>query len=685
MSALEGITLDGLDLNDTTTYVLEALSTPPPKKKPEWITGGDSDGGVLGRDPLFDTREITARIRIVAQSTMDLALAKIALIGDKLEEAERNQTGVALVWTPADSTLTSGTFRCLSGEITDLPVTVDGEGAGWFVKSPIITVTMICDPFMRGAEVGPTSTTASTLPLVTVELTGVTGDVPAEGRLVVTDAATQSRRLVRWGLESRFYPTSSPPGLILDSDALITSGFIGTGTTRTGAYDPGAAGNSVVRATLALQPLAVCGTGVLTHVGTFHVFARMWNQHQNNYVRLTWQDGEGPVRANPWTIPTPLQQFVDVDLGIITLTTAITGTQKWSGTIEAYNSIGPGLTLDVDYIYLVPAQEGYAEARAAYAYSSPGTLSARDEFASITAGTALNARVAPTGGTWATSGSTTDFTAADLPTGMETMTRATTADSGSGRFAILGATSYTNVEVGVDLYFNAHPTANVFQTTVIARYVDASNFVFVNWNHGLDGTSLSFTDWSVSKVVAGSSTVLAYGPIEGMPIPSINTWYTMRLVVYATGFGVAQMVFNDTPIVTAKFSDSALATGGALATGKPGFVDYSTETAPTITRYFDNFYVATPAAEPIAVYSGRTAEIRSTVAIRPDSTGTYYGDVPGYRGSRFYPPPAGTRSRKTRIAVMARRNDVTEMADDQIADSTTISAYYVPRFVNVPR
>lgn len=681
MAANEGLVLDTLDLNDATSYVLEALSMPPPKKRLEWVSGGDTDGAVLGRDPLYEQREVTARIRIVAQSTMDLALAKIAAIGDKLEEAERNQTGVALQWTPADATLTTGTFRCLSGEITDLPVSVDGDGAGWFVKSPIITVTMTCDPFMRGAEASAGTTSASTLPLVTLELTGVAGDVPAEGRLVVTDAASQSRRLVRWGLESRFYPTSSPPGLILDSDSLVTTGYLGTGTTRTGAYDPGAAGNSVVRATLALQPFTVCGTGVLTHVGTFHVFARVWSQHQANFMRFSWQDGEGPVRSNAWVNPSPIQQFVDVDLGIITLTTALSGTQKWLGTIDAYNSIGPGLTLDVDYIYLVPAQEGYAEARAVYSYLPPGTQSARDEFTGIVSGTALNARVASLGGTWATSGAATDFTAADLPTGMETMTRATTADTGVGRVAVLGATSYTNVEVGIDAYFNHLPDGNTFSVALFARYVDANNYLVVNWNVS---PTTSFTDWSVTKVIAGTGTTIAYGSTT-QPIPSLNTWYSLRLIAYATGFGVAQLVLSDVPVVTAKFSDATLITAGTLATGKPAFAEFSNETSPVITRYYDNFYVSTPAAEPVVIYSGRTAEMRSTSAIRPDSTGTYYGDVPGYRGSRFFVPPAGTRARKTRIAVMARRNDVVVMADDQIADSTTIQALLTPRYVNVPR
>lgn len=672
MSSLEQFALDTLELNDGTNYFLESLSIPPARKKPEWVTGGDSDGATLARGPLYENAEIVARVRVVVQSTMDLAIAKLAALGDKLQESERNQTGVAITWTPADGTI-QATGRALSGEITDLPVTAQGDEAGWFVKTPVVTITLTRDPFWRGAEVSGGTTTASTLPVVTLELTSVAGDVPAEGRLVVTDAATQSRRLVRWGLESRFYPTSSPPSLILDSDSLVTSGFAGTGTTRTGAYDPGAAGNSVIRGTLALQPIAVCGTGVQTHVGTFHVFARVWSTETTtgaiSYVRLSWQDGEGPVRSNTYTT-TPLNAaWVEVDLGIITTTTATSGTQKWLGRVDAY-STAVGETLDVDYVYLVPAQEGYAEARGIYSYV-PGVLVARDEFTGRAAALALNALVAPLGGTWATSGVATDFAAADLPTATdETMSRSTAVVEASPRFAILGATSYTDVEVGVDNYRTGTGYANC---AVIGRWVDANNYVAA----ALGVFGLSLVAW-VAGVAVSTAT-------ESFVTPA-SAWHSVRLVAYTSGTAIATVLDSAGAVIrTCQIQHSSIATGGALATGKPGMYDQSTLGIAPSVRYFDNFYVATPAPEAIVVYSGRTAELRSTMAIRSDSTGTYYGDVPGYRGSRFYVPPAGTRTRKARIAVVARRNDVVVAQDDQIADSTTIQALVTPRYVNVPR
>jgi hypothetical protein len=675
VSQLEQFAIDGLELNDGTNYFLEELDVPPAQKKPEWVSGGDSDGSLLARGPLYDNATVTARVRIVVQSTMDLAIAKIAALGDKLQESERNQTGIALTWTPADGTI-QATGRVLSGEITGLPITTQGDMAGWFVKTPVVTITMVRDPFWRGPEVSGGTTTASTLPVVTLELTSVTGDVPAEGRLVVTDAATQSRRLVRWGLESRYYPTSSPPGLILESDSLVTSGFAGTGTTRTGAYDPGAAGSSVVRGTLARQAIAVCGTGVQTHIGTFHVFARVWATVTTSgaitYLRLAWQDGEGPMRTNTYVTPPLTAAWTDVDLGIITTTTAISGTQKWIGRIDAYSSV-VGETLDVDYIYLVPATEGYGEARGVYSYS-PGVLVARDEYTSTTSGVALNARVAPTGGTWATSGSATDFGASDGPnTGDETMARTTSSDA-SERFAILGATNYTDVEVAVDHFYTGSSTAT--GAIVIARWVDSSNYVSLALTPPIPLGTLNLT-----SIVAAAGVTNSAARVTRVP----SVWYRLRLVVYATGRAIGMLLDSAGVLLQmVTIQHSSIATGGALATGKPGFADMNT-TATATSRYYDNFYVATPAAEPIVVYSGRTATFASTYAQRQDSTGTYAGDVPGYRGTRFYVPPAGTRTRKARVAVVVRRNDIAVAQDDQIADSTTVQALYTPRYINVPR
>lgn len=659
---------------------LESVEFPPPPRLEEWVRGSDSDGSLLARSALADNREITCRVRVEPQTSMDTALAQVGTLLDKLQEAERNPAGIDLVWTPADATKTI-TFKVLSGEVTGLPVTLSGDDAGWYVSAPVVTIKLTCFPFGYGAEVVGTPA-SSTLPVVTTELTAIPGDVPAEGRLIVTDNATQTRRLMRWGLESRNYPTSSPPTLILDSDSLSITGFSGAQTTRSGAYDPNATGNNVIRGTLASQVATVCGTGDQTHIGTYRVFARIWaaaNTTGTVMARFTWQDGDGPLRSNTYASPAIVNGFAEVDLGLITITEKVLGAQRWNGRVEGYSTV-VGETLDVDYLSLIPAGEGYGTAIATYSYK-PGILVARDEFTSIGATTALNARTSPLGGSWTTSGGTTDFTAADAPLASdETMTRVA-AVGAARRYAVL-ATSYTDVEAGVS-HYRTIGSSTYGDQGVLARWTDASNHLYFGLTASPSGNLY------LAKVVAGVTTTLkdfSQLGISALTVAPVATWMALRIVVYAQGNGyVSALDASGSVLASVAFSDPDLATGGTLATGKVGIFDYPGLNTPTGSRYYDNFYAATPAAQPVTIYPSQSIEVRSDSTLREDATGTYWGQPPAYRGSRFTVPVAGTRGRESRVAVVARRNDTTASADDQIADSTTVQVNYTPRYLLIPR
>jgi hypothetical protein len=494
--------------------------------------------------------------------------------------------------------------------------------------------------------------------------------------LTVTNNSAFPIRHLEWGEESRFYNAAT--SLILDSDSLVTTGFAGTGTTRTGAYDPGAAGNNVIRATLASQPAAVCGTGVQSHVGTFRVKARVWAAAATTgtvQVRLSWQDSAGPMRSNPWATPPVVNNWAEIDLGVITIEEAQAGTQRWTGRVEAYSSV-IGETVDVDMLMLIPA-ERYGVAWATYSYS-PGVLLARDEFTGMTAGANLNARSAPLGGTWAVTGTITQVVAADAPGTDESIQVSTSADTGDGRYALLGSGSYTDIEVGMRVRIpNSFGPISPIQR-VNARYVDFSNHLRLSLHWNAPNWTGSFL--ALEKRIAGGNTTLATKQVS----TSENTWYRLRMVVFSSGRALGQLLTNDGALLaTVDASDSALATGGTLQTGGVGFGDFNSGTA--FTRYYDEFYTATPPAEPVVIYPGQSIQIGSTSCKREDATGTYYGDPPSYVGSRCYVPCAGTRGRKTRLVVKARRNDIETMADDQIGDSMTVSCSIVPRYIAVPR
>src|SRR5438552_1605064 len=111
MAVNEALVLDGLALNDGTVLSLEAFDMTPAPPVEEWVRGVDSNGALLAREPLFDNIERELRIRVEPQASMDLALAKVGLLLDKLQECKRNANGLALTWVPATGTLPAVTAR----------------------------------------------------------------------------------------------------------------------------------------------------------------------------------------------------------------------------------------------------------------------------------------------------------------------------------------------------------------------------------------------------------------------------------------------------------------------------------------------------------------------------------------------------------------------------------------------
>jgi hypothetical protein len=669
MPVIESWVLDGVALTSG-SFMLMELTADPPRARMDWITAADSEDAALFRQPLHENRTITMKLRVTPQASMDTALDQVAALVDKLRKASSSPSGIALVWTPTDSAR-SRTFDVVAGEITGLPISLAGDGYSWVLHRPVVTVELTCKPYWRGTET-LTSTASSSTPFVTLEIPSVTGDVPALGRLIITDTATQSRRHVEWGLEGPL-TYNNATSLLIDSDNMVTSGFAGIGGTLTGAYDPNAAGNTTILANVSASAItAVCGTGDLSHVGVFRVKARVQVTSQTAQIRLSWRAADGPFNANPWVQANVANRWEEVDLGTITIPATVVGTQRWTGQVEALGAaLSPG-QIYVDYLTLVPVSDGYGKARASYSYV-PGAIVAQDSFQGTTAGNALNGRVAVTGGTWATSGDATDFVFDDifyaLFDGVESIVRSTNAAEATGRFAILGATNYTDVQVDARIKWSVSATAATL--ALVARWTDASNHLRFVASPGTAGGATR-----IEQVVAGVVTTLA-----------TSTWlsagagamYRARLLAFASGRAIAQILSTSGALLAQlDASSSVLATGGTLQTGKPGL--HNKSNSDPVNRRFTEFSVSTPAVEPIAIYSGKKMQVRYDDTLRQDSTATYTGRPQSYRGSRFL-VPVGT----SRVLVKARRNDIEGAADDNVLDATQIQVGWTPRGLAVPR
>lgn len=707
MSDYEGLVLDGLDLNDGTSYELEAVEFPPPSKRPVWLSNPDADGDRLLDDPHYERRVVTARIRVQRQSTMDLAIAKITAVEDKLQLASRTLGGISLVWTPANSTK-SFTLYVLSAEFDGgVPITTEGEDVGYLLRWPVMKLKLDCSPFGYGAETIVNGTT-NTQPVQFVEVANVPGDVDAEATVVLRDGASQNRMHAEIGVESSGYNPTTPGDVLIEKSELTATGFAGSSQTRAGSF-----GANVWRSTLTNSPVTICGTDPAdpdsrSHVGVYNMLARVFPSGTGAVrVRTNWRAGaDAPFEANEWAYPI-MGQWSEISLGQISIDAVRSGQlQTWEGRIEAISDT-LGDTCDVDYVLMIPAEQ-YGRGRGIVVAGSAAAL-AYDGFAQAAGNLSSPGTVAaPLGGNWqagAAGASTTedgdadDFVLSGSPN--NNITRNPAAGDTSltnGRYAVLsGSSTIAAVTIQADVtipIFNRVPGVAEARTGVLARFLDTDNWLMAvrkNIDQDTSGGGPKPTKIALIKRVAGVVTTIAEAQLSATQQGGA---YTIKLVVDAAGnasvyTGAAGSSNLGDAVLTTPSPDSQLATGGALQQGKIGIYDASDFT--WLGRTIDNFVASTPIVLTFpACYSGRALEARWDSAERENSAGTAWGDIPSYSGSRFFLPCAGATGRKARVVGKMRRADVRDRRDAlnpdaNIADSTGLSVRYRPRYLAIPR
>lgn len=546
------------------------------------------------------------------------------------------------------------------------------------------SLTFICDPYGRGPEVDLGDNVETTLPALIFTETGIKGDVPALGRLVIDDDSAVDQWWLTWGLQSRYYSSATTASLFYEAESRTA---LGSSAIAAGPSGASGAGSNVMRTTaLSENPFAMMSTQAsgggshLTHIGTFHVYARVQTPTSNTgtvSIALQWAVGDfsvpvtnaffgiSPAWEGTWRL---------ADLGLVTLKRVLTGTQRWEGRILA-KSTETNDDIDIDYLLLVPADEGSGIARGVMRLETPSTLSARDEFDQ--AAGALSGKVAPVGGTWGGAGDGADFA---VETVGHTATRNVISDAVNvGRLAPLGTTNFTDVIVQADVKAWGLPglTAAMRQC-VLARYVDASNWLVA----GLTTDHNNSVAYLVVKNVAGTPTVLAQGPSG---LKGLNAGYviTVRLSVDASGRWFLWLANRDSDLGTPVISgvDPVLATGGALATGKPGLYDEYTHTA-VFSRTYDRFWVAVPSRDA-AMFASQSLQVRHDGVVHEDQAGAIWTPVASYEGDYLQVPPAGAEGRTTRVVIKGARNDPSWGSDSAI-DDISARLFVTPRYFVVP-
>ncbi len=505
------------------------------------------------------------------------------------------------------------------------------------------------------------------------------GDYPGRVRIEVSEDDGETQAGLLWGFRCRHYSSAATAALVYEADDLE-------------ALDAAAAaGGEIEHTNLGSNWTPVLGTNIggtdfLTHTGSYRVWARVDSDDGDDVdLRFVWDVGDLslPVENSYWTFPASGQTFI-ADLGEIRLDRVPVGDHRWQGQIHARGTTG-GEQVAIKRLWFQPLDEGAGRLRA------PVTVldglvdySARDEF-NQTSG-ALDTKTAPVGGAWADAGDASSVWSVD--TGLAAAKRTVTsgdvdADLNTGGYAISGVSAMTSQAVRADMWRDTATSGDV-RFGVLARYADTSNWLL---GHVLiDDTTTNSVYLCVTKRVAGSVTELARVLLTSqmfqfMANSSADRFQTM-LVVDARGrwslfWGAVGSVLS----VMLSGTDSALATGGALDDGKPGF--YLAKTGGASNEFYvDNFQAWVPVTDAV-MFADQSAELRTEGIYRATSDGNGNGPVSHRTGDLPRLPPSGMEGRPVELFLKSSRGDLESLPDSGV-DDVSAQVFARPSWLFVP-
>jgi hypothetical protein len=659
---------------------LMGFDAPVPETDSQWAFSADTEGERRA-NLRYRNRTITAQV-LLDKSTSVLLEALENTLGQKVGKLAREGGELRFAY-PTGTTITFNVLEATMNRVFDI-----ADMAKFRARYEI---SFICEPFGLGTEVDMGDNTETTLPVLIFTETGILGDVPGLGRLVVDNDSSVAQWWLTWGIESRYYSSSANAALFYEAEGRTALG--GSAIASVADASPLSPGtNNVIRNTdlltvyqAILSTQATGGGAHLSHIGIFRVYLRAKASTANTgNVTVAWEWGEGDflrsTQQNETVLSPPAAAtWRMLDMGLVTLRAVASGTQKWEGRVIAKSTV-TGDEIDLDYLMLVPVAEGSGVASAVNRDVTPSSYSARDQFVGTTSGNALNARVAPTGGTWATSGDATDYAFADTFAGetYENVSR-TTGTVTNGRYAILGSTNYTDTRLEARVSRTGTPTSGQQLTMgLIARWTDSSNYIRAQV---MVPSDQALSTLEIRMILAGASTTLASTLIPyTFGTTSSNLANLLRLTVLASGLVTAEFWNPDQTAVVASCSAQygTLSTGGTLATGKPGLFDFSSSAHE---RHYSDFFLSVPAADA-ALFGSQSLEVRHDRVVREDSAGAIWSTVSSYAGDYLQVPPAGAEARTLRAIVKATRGEPDEF--DPSIDDISARLFVQPRFLVVP-
>lgn len=490
----------------------------------------------------------------------------------------------------------------------------------------------------------------------------VDGDHPGRTRIVITDTDGVARRGVLWAIRSRHYSNAATaaPAYAAEDLTPVDAAELATvaGSFGTQAVEHESVGENWTP----VLSTDIDGVGAMTHTGSYRVWARAKATSADVRFRLAWDVGDlvSPAQNPAAKIPAA-SGFYDLDLGAVRLDRSPLGTHRWQGIIQAKSTNNHVVAIDRLWLQAVDDAAGSLIAPTGSADPGLREFVARDAF--VQSAGNLNGKTAPVGGNWATTGDATDF-AVDAT---DHAAERSVVSSGDYRYATLGGIPDT-AAIRVDV---ACTTAEAL-SGLTARFTDSTNNI--RCVYAPDGTL------SLSVIVAGVNAIDVLS--ERVPFAFLpNMWITLTLAVDTDG-RVSAWAFPRggsalEPVLTVQVDE--LATGGALDSGRAGFMDFCPTTA---VRSYDNF-AAWEIDQDAVIHPNQTLEIRTDGAFRNTADGTSSGPVvPGGDLPRI--PPSGMENRVSELLVKATRGDLGDLPDPS-ADDLSVTVYYRPSWLFVPQ
>jgi hypothetical protein len=566
--------------------------------------------------------------------------------------------------------------------ITDAIFSALTPGSAGIVFTPqtsaALATSLIISPYLARER---------TLPVLRFGLAGVPGTAPGLGRMIVQDDSGNDQYWTRWGQQhDRLSRMASTTDFFYEAEALtpVNGASVVTGNA-------GASGGNVVRQTgltntfAAMLTTQLTGGGAqLAHIGDFEVWARVFNAAANTGtvdLALRWSTGDLEQFIVNTAVPEPTKgSYAMIKLGTVHLPTTTAGTQQWQGQILA-NSTHVGDTLDIDNIFLVPLTDGGATVVGVASAPTVSVFTARDEF--LQGSPTITGAALPVGGTWATSGSTAgDFI---IDTTNHAARRNGFSDSGgaigNGRLATASSSTLAGVGASVDVGA-VGVNGEIMASGLVLRYVNATNYAVAAVQVTLSGGNSGLASIVVAKIIGGTATNIAGGTVPNFAVSSSSPppFMTLQATIDAAGRATAYWGPVGGPYAfVGSGSDSALATGGTLASGLCGL--YSWEFGG-LNAFFDNFWAESFTGDA-AFYSGRQFEVRSDRSNRQNSGGTIWTPPSSYVGQYMRVPTPAFYDGVDNLLVKASRNDPT-FANDPGIDAIEAQVNITPRWATVP-